>query len=171
MEPKDRYRYRIGLTVYAGVDYETGDDIHEQIIIDTFSIDTGGCGFVIHESILEEALCHLDKEAQKIALDFIRCNFCETDDYYFIDSVDFLEQCTGLTDRNGKLVYEGDIIYSPRDGGTTKIIYFDEGLASFRAYNKDTDIRSSHQIGDGYLIELGFEVIGNIHENPYLIKD
>lgn len=81
------------------------------------------------------------------------------------------EQCTGLTDKNGKLVYEGDIIYSPRDGGTTKIIYFDDGLASFRAYNKDTDIRNGHQIGDGYLIELGFEVIGNIHENPYLIKD
>ena len=158
MEPKDRYRYRIGLTVYTGVDYETGDDIHEQIIIDTFSIDTGGCGFVIHESILEEALCHLDKEARKTALDFIRCNFCETDDYYFIDSVDFLEQCTGLTDRNGKLIYEGDIIRE----------------ISKKEPEWEEYITEVKWVQDGFHLAdkdyFDYEVIGNIRDNPDLLE-
>lgn len=82
-----------------------------------------------------------------------------------------LEQCTGLKDKNGKLIYEGDIVYSNLDGGTQKVIYWDDGLASFMAYNRYPDKHYTQRIGDGYFIELGFEVIGNIHENADLLGE
>lgn len=82
-----------------------------------------------------------------------------------------VEQCTGLKDKNGKLIYEGDIVYSNLDGGTQKVIYWDDGLASFMAYNRYPDKHYTQRIGDGYFIELGFEVIGNIHANADLLGE
>lgn len=86
------------------------------------------------------------------------------------DDTCVLEQCTGLKDKNGKLIYEGDIVHSSLDGGTQKVIYWDDGLASFMAYNRYPDKLYTQRIGDGYFIELGFEVIGNIHENADLLE-
>lgn len=87
----------------------------------------------------------------------------------FIEKPDF-EQCTGLKDKNGKLIYEGDILYSPLDNGTKKVIFWDNGLARFQAYN-GKDKKFTQGIGDAYFIELDFEVIGNIHENADLLGE
>jgi hypothetical protein len=95
-----------------------------------------------------------------------RWRFKESFDMEYINT---LEQCTGLKDKNGKLIYEGDIVYSPLDNGTKKVIFWDKGLASFMAHNPK-DKKFTHGIGDGYFIELEFEVIGNIHENPELLE-
>ena len=65
-------------------------------------------------------------------------------------------QYTGLTDKNGKEIFEGDI-YLPRDG-VKRIIEFKDGC--FAEKNSFPTFR----------IELGGEVIGNIYENPELLK-
>lgn len=80
-------------------------------------------------------------------------------------------QCTGLTDKNGKLIWENDIIrYADMIIGTEKIdrIEWNETHASFVRLH-------TSQMGLQYLyidefIANGCEVIGNIFENPELIK-
>ena len=75
----------------------------------------------------------------------------------FLSQEDFiLMQFTGLLDKNGKEIYEGDI-YLPRDG-VKRIIEFKDGC--FAEKNSFPTFR----------IELGGEVIGNIYENPELLK-
>lgn len=70
-----------------------------------------------------------------------------------------LMQCTGLKDKNGKLIYEGDIVnYSCLPG------YSDIYACTFN--------RGGFLIG-GLLISnthLKSEVIGNIYENPELLE-
>lgn len=78
-----------------------------------------------------------------------------------------IEQYTGLRDRNGREVYEGDIIrvndcHNPYDIFSVK---FDEGEVYLSG-----DEKSAY--GAMPLCRLrDYEVIGNIHENPELVKE
>ena len=119
-------------------------------------------------------------------------------------------QFTGLHDKNGKEVYEGDIIafyelktycinpdcdphllgYSERLHKKIKVVRFEDGM--FGVESEYLPIDSFAYLGDwaadedymeelkkdqyfdanGYDLDdvIGFEVIGNIHDNPDLIK-
>ena len=75
-----------------------------------------------------------------------------------------IEQYTGLKDKNGKEVYEGDIV---RDLGSNHEVKFCE--------MRDTDCSYFYQgwgFDDSSLYEEHdfVEVIGNIHENPELLE-
>jgi len=73
-----------------------------------------------------------------------------------------LMQYTGLKDKNGKEIYEGDITKDP-DGNAFEVIW-NKGAASFELQNK-----TSHFLFVQRYIDM-FEVIGNIYENPELLK-
>lgn len=83
-------------------------------------------------------------------------------------------QFTGLRDKNGKEIYEGDIIRSFDSKGEPIIHYFlyDNEEAGFVAVLKGS---AKGDFGYGrcyqqWITECEKEVIGNIHDNPELIK-
>lgn len=79
-----------------------------------------------------------------------------------------LERNTGLKDKNGEEICEGDIVLDYYDGDDAFIVEWDKDTASFIL--TDTDNISCVSF-DNFYPDKELEVIGNINENPELSKE
>ena len=91
---------------------------------------------------------------------------------YFVEAKDLvLMQSTGLKDKNGKEIFEGDILAFKTDDEVINVkIFWDEkhALFMFRSekYNEEEPLAE--------LVEANtypFEIIGNVYENPELLEE
>lgn len=76
------------------------------------------------------------------------------------------EQFIGLSDKNGKEIYEGDILRD-KDGHTGEVKYIPEH-AAFIIREVNPHRYNSILCGNGQMIST--VIIGNIHENPELME-
>lgn len=79
-----------------------------------------------------------------------------------------VELPTGLNDKNGKEIFEGDIVLDYYDGEDAFIVEWDKDTASFIL--TDTDNISCVSF-DNFYPDKELEVIGNINENPELLEE
>ena len=102
------------------------------------------------------------------------------DDIWGIIPIKYIRQFTGLTDKNGREIYEGDIVkaktvYHSAFNKNDSIfsISFQNGTFVFVNIKGSIERQWSDGNNEWYSIEnietFEIEIIGNIHENPELL--
>lgn len=77
-------------------------------------------------------------------------------------------QCTGLKDKNGKLIWENDIVnVSTNKGNTFCEVRYADSVAQFQLWQSKTLPKTSTVLNLGNYEE---EVIGNRFDNPELLE-
>lgn len=98
--------------------------------------------------------------------DFIVTNDDNGEHYFPISDLSSIGQYTGLKDKKGKKIFEGDIIESE---GYKHLVTYNENLAGFRSVNVKYP-KDLCGINQQWINECGKVVIGNIFDNKELIK-
>ena len=102
-----------------------------------------------------------NKEWLYTDLEITEYDFCRNEIWLDYEDCTSIEQYTGLKDKNGKEIYEGDIIDYNSDGQSIWYV----------KYNAP-----HYELIDEYGFTMFLEdsphqtIIGNIHENPELLK-
>lgn len=164
----DRFKFRVWITAPITRDVEEEKEV-SFYIYDIALYDDGGIGFS-RDSLLDA----LDKlnltEGQRNEIeDYISDNSYSEDWEWYAISFDRIEQCTGLKDKNGKLIYEGDILKSIYSEIMQYRIYWEGRGYRMRVYGSDNKIVDDCPIFINAADVL--EVIGNIHENADLLEN
>ena len=90
------------------------------------------------------------------------------------ENIAVIMQCTGIADKNGKLIYEGDVLKNLLNGKKYKVAWVG-CQASFELHQilspSDEDYKKAQPIAI-YFANGGFQrfqALGNIYENPELL--
>ena len=99
------------------------------------------------------------------------CIYYETDGFTLVCDIDIstLCACTGLEDKNGKLIWENDILVGylddmyPENATYAQVIWDKNGFYTKEQYSDDISLMDEFD-------EKHFEVCGNIFDNPELLE-
>lgn len=179
----DRFNFRCGITI-SHYD-EDGNDIDTFLLVNNVSLFYDG-EVGIRKEDLEDAILKLNlNEEEKRSLWDSLDEYETYIDWYNI-TPDFIEQCTGLKDKNGKLIYEGDIVIWNDGGGETELKPKDGWvrIAEVKLFPDlhfkivgcfpDNTCEIGYEFHFGNFIytetEKHLKIVGNIHENKELLK-
>ncbi len=127
--------------------FRAWDSAKKEMFKDTFAITESGQVVVVEQ---EDVVC--------------------PPDYVFVDYL-VIMQSTGLRDKNGKEIFEGDILACKTDDEVINLnVFWDEEHALFMFESK----KYNEQEPLAELVENNtypFEIIGNVHETPELLED
>lgn len=87
----------------------------------------------------------------------------ERKDWLHFDDYECIMQSTGLFDKNGKEIFEGDIVSIDTDEFGLLVVKYETGI-----YWLTEDEQCVEHLSDYYKY---VSVIGNIYENPELLED
>lgn len=100
--------------------------------------------------------------------DVINSDSCRQNNYEVDPST--ICQCTGVTDKNGKLIWENDILIGhlddifPEDATYVRVMWHNNGFCTHQnGYDDDYEILEEFD-------QNIFEVCGNIFDNPELME-
>lgn len=90
-------------------------------------------------------------------------------DWYSFEVDTILMQSTGLKDKNGVEIFEGDIV-KKTNGSIGYVVYLQQE-AGFVVVLKKSDYRLGHRnTGEPYKEATNHKIIGNVYENPELLE-
>lgn len=128
--------------------YRAWDNVKKEMFKDTFAITESGQVVVV--------------EQESVA---------SSPDYVFVDNL-VIMQSTGLRDKNGKEIFEGDVLEIEDEEevlGNAKLTWDNEqAVFMIEAISVD-DIAPFHEIlsDESY----SYRVVGNVYENPELLEE
>ena len=121
--------------------YRAWDTTNKEMFKDTFSITESGQVVVVEQ---EDVMC--------------------PPDYVFVDNL-VIMQSTGLKDKNGKEIFEGDIVKMSKDVYSEPTYY-----EVVRHYGGAYRLESKQHGCELWLRHTDCEVVGNVYENPELLE-
>ena len=77
-------------------------------------------------------------------------------------------QYTGLKDKNGKRIFEGDICQNDKTGGIVFVAW--HGTMAGFVWSKKKWCDNLFDFGELFRVHDKYAVIGNIHDNPELLE-
>lgn len=105
--------------------------------------------------------------------DKTRCVCGYAYDFYLEDEDVIIMQSTGLRDKNGKEIFEGDIV---TDGEFARIVQYHQTLGFYmfdeegneRFFSDSATLEDFEE--DAKIVSEILEIIGNVYENPELLE-
>lgn len=175
---ENRFNFNAIVTGYYDIDTpDNYEEFEPQIYlknVDVFSDEIG----IDYDRLLEEVQNQLNSDKPEISqiMQNFEDNSCASDADYVTIKPDKVLQCTGLKDRNGFLIYEGDILkfgefyddeWHSWDIGQ---VYWGGKFdyPAFELQSKATDFDTSNGLSFIFGEGLTIEVLGNIYQNKEL---
>ena len=124
--------------------YRAWDSSKKEMFKDTFAITESGQVVVV--------------EQESVA---------SSPDYVFVEHL-VIMQSTGLVDKNGKEIFDGDILDYK---GRKALVRWHGSYASFIYRFVDEPHKRNAEWKPLYLAYMKCEIIGNIYDNPELLED